>query len=100
MKCMERMIHKVQVGKWPLLRGFDGRFDAVEKRLGFPSPRRYRCIIGASDVYTRIVERDWDSMAAFEAGWEKALADPEHQALAAELGSVVLSIQWELYQVE
>ena len=100
MKCMERLIQKVDPGKWEELLSFDKRYDAVEARLGYPPTRRYRCIVGASDVNTRVCEREWGSMAAFEATLEKALADPEWQALYAELGSVVLSGQFELYQVQ
>jgi hypothetical protein len=101
MKCMERLIQKVRPDSWPAMLALDGRFDAIEKRLGFPSPRRYRCFIGASDIDTRVVEREWESMAAMEATLEKAFVNnPEYQALQAELGSAVLSNQWELYMVQ
>jgi hypothetical protein len=39
-------------------------------------------------------------MATFEVTWEKALADTEFQALQSELGSVVVSNQWEMYVVQ
>jgi hypothetical protein len=100
MKCMERLIQKVDPGKWEQLLVFDKRFDVVETRLGCPNTRRYRCFAGASDINTRVCEREWSSLAAFEATFEKALADPEWQALSAELGSAVLSNQWEIYMVQ
>lgn len=100
MKCMERLIQKVDPGKWEEVLAMSKRFDIVESRLGFPPTRRYRCLVGASDIDTRVCEREWSSMAAFEEGWEKAFADPEHLALVAELGSAVLSHQFELYLVQ
>jgi hypothetical protein len=100
MKCMERLIQKVDPGKWEQLLAKEKRFDVVETRLGYPNTRRYRCFAGASDTNTRVCEREWGSLSAFEATFEKALADPEWQALAAEPSSAVLSNQWELYLVQ
>jgi hypothetical protein len=74
------------------------RFDAAERRLGFPATqKRYRCYFGGHDINTLIVEYEWESMAAMEAASERAMADPEHQALGAELESIIDSWQMELY---
>ena len=40
----------------------------------------------------------WESMAAMEATYEKAMADPELQQLMAELPTFFGDSQWEIYQ--
>lgn len=97
MVTIDRMIQKVSPGKWAELEVIDKRFNAVESRLGFPPKKRYRCIMGSHDTNTLIVERQWDSLAAMEATYEKAFADPEHQALGEEITSIITSTQWEVY---
>ena len=97
MTIIERQIQKVCPGKWAELEVIDKKFDAIESRLGFPPKRRYRCYIGGHDTNTLIVERQWDSLAAMEAAFEKVFADPEHQARGAELDSIIESTQFELY---
>jgi hypothetical protein len=54
-------------------------------------------MVGSHDTSTLIVERQWASLAAMEATYEKAFADPEHQALQKEITSIIKSVQWELY---
>lgn len=97
MITIERMIQKVRPGKWAELNEIDKRFDAVESRLGFPPKKRYQCIMGGHDTNTLIIERQWDSLAAMEATYEKALADPELQALNEETTSIIKSTQLEVY---
>jgi len=97
MIIVERMIQKVRPGKWAELEEIDKRYDAVESRLGFPPKKRYRCIMGGHDWSTLILERQWDSLAAMESTYEKALADPEQQALNEEVTSIVKSTQTEVY---
>ena len=97
MTVIERQIQKVCPGKWAELEVIDKKFDAIESRLGFPPKRRYRCLVGGHDTNTLIVERQWDSLAAMEAAFEKVFADPEHQALGAELDPIIESVQIELY---
>jgi hypothetical protein len=36
MKVLHRQIQHVRSGKWAELEAIDKRFDAVERRLGFP----------------------------------------------------------------
>jgi hypothetical protein len=91
------MIQKVLPGKWAALEEIDKKFNAVESRLGFPSKKRYRCMIGGHDTNTLVVERQWDSLAKMEAAHEKAFLDPEHQALAEEINSLIVSNQYEVY---
>ena len=93
MIAIERHIQKVRSGKWAELAEIDPRYDAVEGRLGFPAKKRYQ----GHDTNTIVVERQWDSLAVMEAAYEKALADPEFQALGTELAAIVTSAQIEIY---
>jgi hypothetical protein len=97
MVAIDRMIQKIYPGKWAELEEIDKKYTAVENRLGFPPKKRCTCILGSHDSNTLIVERRWDSLAAMEATYEKAFADPEHQALQKEVTSIVKSTQWEVY---
>jgi hypothetical protein len=54
-------------------------------------------VIGAEDSNTLIIERQWDCLAVMESTYEKALADPEYQALGKEVGSIVQSSKIEVY---
>jgi hypothetical protein len=97
MIVIDRSIQKVYPDKWAELEEIDKRYTAVESRLGFPPKKRYQCLTGSHEVNTLIVERQWASMATMEATYEKAFADPEHQALEKELTSIIKSVHWELY---
>jgi len=97
MIATERHIQKLYPGKWAELAEIDAKYDVVEGRLGFPSKKRYQCILGGHDTNTIIIERQWDSMAAMEAVYEEAIADPEFLALGVELTSIVKSTQVEMY---
>jgi hypothetical protein len=97
MICIERHVQQIRPDKWAELEALDKKYNAVESRLGFPAKRRYRCYVGGHNTNTLIVERQWDSLAAMEAAYEKAFADPEHQALQAESVTVIESVQIELY---
>jgi len=100
MKIMERLIQKVDRTSWSKKIAIEKRYEVIEARLGFPPSRRYRAFIGANETNTRVIERDWSSQGAYLATIEKALADPEWQALGAEQVGIVLSNQVELYMVE
>ena len=98
MVTIERMIQQVRPDKWAELEKIDKKYNAVEGRLGFPPKKRYQCLTGSHEVNTLIVERQWASLAAMEATYEKAFADPEHQALQKELlTSIIKSAHMELY---
>jgi len=91
------MIQKVRSGKWAELEEIDKRFNKLESRLGFPPKKRYQCIMGGHDTNTLIIERQWESLAVMEATYEKAFADPAHQALLEETPSIIKSSQLEVY---
>jgi hypothetical protein len=98
MNVLHRQIQHVRPGKWAELEAIDERFNAVERRLGFPdNKRRYRCYFGGHDINTLIVEYEWESMAALEAAYERAMADPEWQALSEEVTPLLQDNQMELY---
>ena len=97
MIAVERMMQKIYPGKWMELEEIDKRYNEVESRMGFPVKKRYQCVIGAEDSNTLIIERQWDSLAALESTYEKALADPEFQALGQEVNSIVQSSKIEVY---
>ena len=97
MVVIERMIQQIAPGKWAELEVLDKKYNVVEARLGFPPKKRFNCMMGSHDMNTIIIEREWPSLAAMEAIYEKAFADPENQALAAESASIVISNREELY---
>jgi hypothetical protein len=100
MKIMERLIQTVDRTKWAKKIAIEKRYEIVEARLGFPPSRRYRAFIGGMDTNTRIIERDWSSQGAYLNTIEKALEDPEWQALGAEQVGIVLGNRVELYMIE
>lgn len=94
---IERQIQQVYPDKWADLEAHDQKNTKLEARYGYPPKRRMRCMIGGHDTNTLIIEREWESTAAFEAAFIKALADPEFQALTAENATIIKSIQIEIY---
>ena len=98
MIIVERQIQIVRPGKWAELEEIDKKFNAVESCLGFPAKRRYRSLVGGHTTDTLIIERQWESFAALEAAYEKAIADAEHRELSAGVhSSIIESAQIELY---
>jgi hypothetical protein len=97
MVLVERQIQQVRPDKWAELEAIDKKFNAIESRLGFAPKKRYRCYVGGHNTNTLIIERQWESMAAMEAAYEKAFADSGWQALGAEVVSIVESDRHELY---
>ncbi len=100
MRIMERLIQKVDRSSWAKKLAMEKRYEVIEARLGYPPSRRYRAYIGSMDTNTRVIERDWSSLGAYLTTLEKALADPEWQALGSEQVGIVLSNQAELYFIE
>lgn len=97
MIAIERMTQKVRPGKWAELAEIDKRFDEVEKSVGFPAKKRYQCVIGSLDQNMLIIERQWESLAAMEAAYEKVMGDPKWQALGQDVLAVVESSQIEVF---
>jgi hypothetical protein len=94
---VERLIQQVRSDKWAELEALDKKYNTVESRLGFPAKKRYRCFFGGHNTNTLIVERQWESLAAMEATYEKAFTDAEWQALGDQSTLIIKSDQIELY---
>lgn len=97
MIVVQHITQQVRFGKWAELDVLEKKIREVEKRCGFPAPRRYRCLFGGEGTSTLIIERQWESQAAMEAAYEKALADPDWQALGSEANDIIASDRHELY---
>src|SRR4026209_1019312 len=97
MVIIERQIQMVRAGKWAELEELDKKFAAVESLLGFAAKSRCRSLIGGLTTDALIIERQWESFAALEASYEKALMNPEHRALSAEAELILGSQQIEFY---
>jgi hypothetical protein len=97
MICVERLVQQIRPDKWAELAALDAQYNAIEGRLGFPPKRRLRCYIGGHITDTLVVERQWESLAAMEAAYDRAFADPEWQALGAEAVTIIVGNQYELY---
>ena len=98
MIIIEREIQIVRPDKWTELEEIDKKFNVVESRLGFPIKKRYRSLVGGHTTATLIIERQWESLAAAETAYERAIADPEHRELSVEVHtSIIDSAQVEFY---
>jgi len=97
MMIIERQMQRVRSGKWTELEELDKKFIPVESQLGFPARRRCRSLVGGLTTDMLIVERQWDSFAALEAAYEKALMNTEHQALSKDVELILESQQIEFY---
>jgi hypothetical protein len=100
MKVLERHLRRIRPGKWGEVEGLDNKYDAVEGAYEFPPKRYYRSFSGPHDVFTSIMEREWESLATMESANEKAFADPQWQALRPEFEAIVESLHIELYWVQ
>jgi hypothetical protein len=99
MIILERQIQHIYPDKMPALEALDAEFNKVESRFGFPSKKRYLLLAGPDEINTLVVERQWPSMAAMEATWEKVMADPDWQAVYAKSMGTIRDNRWELYRV-
>ena len=97
MNIIERQMQKVRAGKWTELEELDKKFFNVESGLGFPARKRCRSLVGGLTTDMLIIERQWESFAALEVAYEKALTNAEHRALSAEVELILESQQIEFY---
>lgn len=88
---------KVKSGKRAELDELNKRWRAFDERLGMPPEKQYSCFTGSHEMNTLLLIREWESLAAMEAGFEKMQADPELAELSAAGGKCIESTQWELY---
>ena len=102
MKVMQRGIMKILPGKTAEAMALNEKYMAIVKRLGIPTTtmRMYRPFTGGGDaMHTVIFEIEWDSLTELAAFFEKAMADPEVQAMMPKWEAVEESHQVELYAV-
>ena len=93
MKVMERWTITLEKGGWDIFWAREGKYEAAERRLGgFPAKRHTRPL--ATFDTTVVWERDWESLAAMEAAYEKE--DPDTQELN-KLPSGIANVHTELY---
>jgi hypothetical protein len=96
MAMLERRIQKG--AKEDEYREWEKKWEVVEKRLGgFPTKRHYFLISGSDDFGTIVWEREWDSLAASEAAYNKLFEDPEASSLGAAAGSIYRGERIEYY---
>ena len=95
-KVLERLTQQIYTTKWPDLDELDKKYDAVESKHGYPPKRRYRLFVGGGSTNTLVIEREWESLAAMEAAYEKTFVDPEWQAVSAEAADIVADNQVEI----
>jgi hypothetical protein len=79
------------------LEAIDKEYNAVEAKMGFPPKKRYQMISGPDEQGTLIIERQWGSLAAMEAAYEKIMADPKWQAVNQKSNTIIKDNRLELY---
>lgn len=98
MAILERHIHQVRDVKayWERER----KFKEAEDRLGgFPPKRYYHLIAGADDTGSMLQEREWDSLAAMEAAYERLFSQPGVMELGGSGPEAGNTERTELYLV-
>ena len=97
MKILVQEIHHIRPGKWAAWEEHQKKAWVIERRLGFPPYKSYRCVMGSHDSNTCIILIEFESFAAMEEAYEKVLADPEFQALGDESPSIEEGLHIEVY---
>jgi len=97
MKIIQRGIMKFVPGKMAEAMELMEKHTAAATRLGCPSWRSYRPLIGGEFFHTIVGEVEWDSMAAMEDFYDKMMVDQEMQALMANWEAVLESHVVEFY---
>ncbi len=96
MKVLERQVQKVKRGKASAYYEWEKHWAEIEAQVGgFPTKRYYQVIAAGDDLTTVVWEREWDSLAAAEAAYEKSLVDPRSGELMGE--SILEDERRELY---
>jgi hypothetical protein len=91
MKIIQKGTMKIVPGKMAEAMELMEKHTAASTRLGCPSMKSYRPLIGSEFFHTIIGEAEWDSMAAMEAFYERMMEDSEMQALMAKWEPVMES---------
>jgi hypothetical protein len=96
---MERRIQTVQVGHGEAYRDSEKRWTALEGEIGGFPPKRHYSSLSGEPFGTIVWERDWESLAAMEAAYDKMTQSPTVRGLIEGTYGVVSSERIELYRV-
>jgi len=82
-------------------REWEKKWEDVERRLGGYPPKRHMMLLAGADyVGTLVWEREWESVAAMEAAYEKLNTAADAQPLFASYESILEGERMELYTIE
>lgn len=100
MAFLERMIQRVYDGKWEAVLAQEKEWDALEAQVGgFPKKRRYRGYASPHGADFIVFEREWPSLAAYEATYTRLFAAPGYQELSQASDQLKAGVQVEMYGV-
>ena len=99
MEILERIIHQINPGKWPEVNAMEAEFVKIESPFGFTEKMSFQMLAGGDGANTLVVERQWPSMAAMEAAYGKAMADPGWQSMVAQSSAIIKDTRYELLLV-
>ena len=99
MKLIVREITKVIPGKWNEALELHKKRVENATRLGSPPFKVYRSVSGQGDwSNTIILEREWDSLAAWESFFDSAVKDPKvNKEFIEKWQNIVQSHNFEYY---
>lgn len=100
MAILERMILRIAPGKWEAMKAQEKAWDALEAKAGgFPQKRRYQGYSGAVGTDHLVIEREWESLALYEAAYTRMWSSPDVQAIAEADAGIKLDQHIEFYGV-
>jgi hypothetical protein len=100
MAILERLSFRVINDQWDAVMAQEKEWEALESKAGgFPMKRRYRVISGAMSGDTFVFEREWENIAAIEAGYGRLFALPETKQLSDTNQSLKTDHRMEFYSV-
>jgi len=83
MAILERLSFKVINDQWDAVMAQEKEWEALENKIGgFPMKQRYRAYSSSESIDTFVFEREWESIAAYEAAYMRLFAMAEVKALA------------------
>jgi hypothetical protein len=101
MKVLYRVVQHIYTDKWAELEVYEKEVTELEAKYNFPleTKKRYRMLSGPDNLDTLNVEYEWESLAAFEAGMEKLMADPSFPEINVKGLPIVKDMSIELFWV-
>jgi hypothetical protein len=100
MAILERLSFRVINDQWDSVMAQEKEWEALESKIGgFPMKRRFRAYTGSLSTEIFVFEREWESMAAYEAAYHRLFAMPEVKPLAAAAQTTKADQRIEFYGV-